>query len=305
MKRGALLAALFGILFIHCETETKPAQPDASAEIAQLRAQLEAEKKKNALEQQYIEEATKTINTVHDQLMTLQPIETTLRDVQKNKAEGVAMTPTQREDMLATIDAVEKSLQNDTKMLEEFRARTQNAEGKVAGLEETIAKLQAIAEAKNKEIVELRESLREMSEKVTTLQQTHESDQSELQKRSDELAATTEQLHRLTAQLYEVRYLRGSVADLVTQGVLLESRHFFRKSVALAPNLRVEQFDTADSRGLHELPVAGRSGAITIYPVRPPSSFHIAGDGPNAATLVIDDPNVFWQTRFLVVAVDR
>lgn len=305
MTSRTLVALLIAFQALHCTEQPAP-QPDAAAENARLRAELDAERKKNELERQYIDEATKTINVVHDQLMTLQPIETTLRDVQRNKAEGVAMTPTQREDMLAAIDAVEKSLQSDTKMLEEFRARTQNAVAKVAGLEETIAKLQTIAEAKNKEIAELRQSLQEMSETVTSLQQTHESDQSELARKTEELRRLTEQLAAANSRVYEVRYLRGTVRDLVSQGVLIESRRFLRRPViSLAQNLRLERFETADLRELRTVPVTGRSNAITIYPERPPASFHIAPQGGNSAALVIDDPGVFWQTPFVVVAADQ
>jgi chromosome segregation ATPase len=226
MNRHAWTAALFSLLSIGCNPEPGPAQPDLRAENRELHAQLDAERKKNMLEQQYIQEATKTINTVHDQLMTLEPIETMLRNIQNNNAEGVAITPSQRDDMLTAIDTVQNSLQNDTKMLEEFRARSQNAEGKVAGLEETISKLQAIATTKSNEIAELRESLRKMSESVTSLQQTHESDQSELEKTTAELRRLTTQLAETTAHMYEVHYLRGDVATQVTQGVLHETPRF-------------------------------------------------------------------------------
>lgn len=302
MNRVAI-AALVAVLSMRCETPPSP--PDFRAENSQLRVQLEAEKKKNTLERQYIEEATKTINSVHDQLATLQPIESTLRDVERNKAEGVAISPTQREDMLAAIDAVQQSLQNDAKQLEEFRARTQNAEGKVAGLEETITKLQAIANAKNKEIAELRESLRQMSDTVTTLQQKHESDQGELEKTAAELRRLTSQLAETTTRMYEVRYLRGTVGALVRQGVLQETRRFFRRTVTLAPNAPLEQFETGDSRALRELAVEGPRDTITLYPPRPVVSFHIVPQNGNSSSLVVDEPDVFWQTRFVVVAVDR
>lgn len=228
MNRGAPIVALLALLNIHCDTrQGSSVQPNLTAQNNELRAKLEAERKKNTLEQQYIEEATKTINSVHDQLMALQPIETTLRGVERDKVESVAISPTQREDMLAAIDAVQQSLQNDMKLLEEFRTRTQNAEGKVAGLEETISKLQAVADAKSKEIAELRESFRQMSETVTSLQQTHVSDQMELEEKSAELRRLTTELTETNAQLYEVRYILGSADGLVLQGVLQETRHFF------------------------------------------------------------------------------
>ena len=305
MTSKTILTLLLVFPAVHC-TEQQAPPVDAAAETTRLRAELSAERKRNELERQYIDEATKTINVVHDRLMTLQPLETTLRDVQRNKVEGVAMTPTQREDMLAAIDAVEQSLKRDTKMLEEFRARTQNAEVKVAGLEQTIAKLQTIAEAKNEEIAELRQSLQEMAETVTSLQQAHESDQSELARKTDELRHLTEQLATANSRVYEVRYLRGTVRDLVRQGVLVESRRFLRRpAISLTQDLRFEQFETADLRDLRTVPVAGRSNAITIYPKRPPAAFHIAAQSGNSAELIIDDPGVFWQTRFVVVASDQ
>jgi len=278
----------------------------ADAELQKVRAELASEEQRSELERNYIEDVTATINAVHAKLEAISPIESSIRATQRDVEGGAEVTPTQREQIFQSIDAIRQQLEADARALSDYRNRSAPFEGKIAALEETIVRLQSAVETKSREISALQQSLDQMTQQVAVLKEERVRDQRELERKNAELRQRDQDLAALTAQLHEVQYLVGDVQDLVRRGILIQTRRFLRRAeTTLAPNADRRHFVPADARSLREIALSAPPPRVKLFPPRPAGSCRILPRTGTSSVLVIDDTEAFWRVPFVVIALDQ
>lgn len=304
MKR--LLVLLLFAAACTNEQASSPRPSSASEELKQVRAELDEERRRSDLQRAYIEDVTATINAVHGKLDTITPLERSIRAAQRDAEGGAPMTPTQREQLLQSIDTIRKQLEWDAQALAQYRTRSAPFEQKIGALEETIVRLQTAVEQKTQEISSLHESVERMTRQVEVLREQRARDQREIERANAELETRNQEITDLTVRLNEVRYIVGDIQALVKRGVLRQNRRFLRRAeTALAVDPDRSQFAVADSRTLREIAVAAPSARVKIFPARPAGSYRLVAKSATSSVLAIDDPTVFWNVPYAVIAFEK
>ncbi len=270
-----------------------------------LQKQLAAERQEAALQRQYIEDATRTINEVQDQLLKLEPLEKDLRRLSVEAEGGRRMKATQRDAILSKIAAIKTALEADTLLLAQFRNRNAAFAGKIGAFEQAISRLETVIAEKNKEISGLQKSVSQMSKQVETLRKERTANLQEIERQQGEIVQKAEELKQAESDRDRAYVLIAATRELVERGVLIETKRFLRRRVfSLSPEQDTAVFNAIDIRQDRELAVPGSVQRVKVYPTRAPSSYRLVAQQDGTSTLTIDDPDQFWLSRYLVVSID-
>lgn len=281
-----------------------PSPKSPPVDVQALQKQLAAERREAALQRQYIEDATRTINEVQDQLLKLEPLEKDLRRLGVEAEGGRRMKASQREAILSKIAVIKSALEADTLRLAQFRSRNAAFAGKIEAFEQAISRLETAIADKNKEIAGLHKSVSQMTKQVETLRKERAANLEEIERQRGEIVQKAEELEQAASERDRGYVLIAGTRELVARGVLIETKRFLRRRVvSLSAEQDTALFSAINIRQDREFALPGSAQRLTIYPPRAPSSYRLVAQQDGTSTLTINDPDVFWLSRYLVVSI--
>lgn len=281
-----------------------PKAPAADAQA--LQKTLDAERQEATLQRRYIEDATRTINEVQDQLLQLEPLEKDLRSLGVDAEQGRPVKATQRDVVLSKIAAIKTALEADAQLLAQFRSRNAAFAGKIVAFEQAISRLETAIAEKNKEISGLQASVSRMTRQVETLRKERTANLQEIERQQSEIIQKAEELKQAASERDRAYVLIAPIRELIERGVLIETKRFLRRRVfSLSPEQDTAMFKAIDIRQDREFALPGSVQRIKVYPTRAPASYRLVAQQDGRSILTIDDPDQFWLSRYLVISVDQ
>lgn len=310
MRHIALcLIALAVTILAGCGARKEPVVPppkSPAVDVQALQKQLADERREAALQRQYIEDATRTINEVQDQLLKLEPLEKDLRRLGVEAEGGRRMKASQREAIFSKIAIIKSALEADSLRLAQFRTRNAAFAGKIEAFEQAISRLETAIADKNKEIAGLHKSVSQMTKQVETLRKERTANLEKIERQQGEIAQKAEALKQAASERDRAYVLIAGTRDLIERGVLIETKRFLRRRVvSLSAEQDTAVFRAIDIRQDREFVLPGPLQRVKIYPTRAPSSYRLVAQQDGTSTLTIDDPDGFWLSRYLVVSIDQ
>jgi DNA repair exonuclease SbcCD ATPase subunit len=309
MNRGVLWVAVVVLAIVGgCAKEGKraPVMPRQLPDSRALQKQLDEERRAAALQHQYIEDVTRTINEVQDQLRDVAPLEKDLRRLRIDPESGESIGATQREEVLSRIATVRSALQADAQRLTEMQRRNATFGGRIEGLEVTVARLQAAIGDRNQEIARLQTSIAHMTVQVDSLRKEQSQNREELSRRQDEIARKTDALDQAVAARDRAYVVIDTTRALVRMRLLIETTRLFRDPlISLNHDVDTSAFRTIDVQRDVVFSVPAAATRVRIYPGRSDSSYRLVTQPDGTSTLTVVAPDKFWLSRYLVVSIDR
>lgn len=232
------------------------------------------------------------INSISENLETIKAREKVL--TLDGAGEGAPRPVERIQRDIATIDRLLQENKARVASLQRTAAQLRKANLRIEGLEKTIADLHARLGEKGDEIAALKEQLEHRETEVRELQE-----QVEVQtERIEELASERSELQRRMNTVY---YIVGSQREL-RNAQIIDKQGFIGRTVTLAKGGNLDCFTRADARLLEELPIGHKR--VQVVTSHPEDSYRlVTGEDKVVASLVILDPERFWESsRILVVA---
>ncbi len=206
------------------------------------------------------------------------------------------LPPSQKEKLLAEIDLIKKSIQENKKKLADLRASNEASGKKVKVLEQLVAELQRSLDEKEATIGMLQTTVTELNEKVETLGK-------EVEKKTEEVAVRDTKIAEQDKEANKAFVLIAKKSDLKTKG-LIEKKGQFIFGGAWLPTGKASEsdFEPFDLREKTEFAIPAKADSIKILTDHPKESFEITATSKTASVLKIKDTAKFWQNaRRLIV----
>ncbi len=284
MKKYIVLFVSFLILF-GCSDKQKLSQ------LEEKNAQLETEYKllteQNKLRDQFIEEYTRTINDVYDNLERIRKREGLLskysKDLEKQK------TVSLREKMLSNIESIDSYLRSSKKQLKKLKEKMYSVQMQTASLEETINKLNETLEEKERYITELKNQVEQLNVRIARAE--------------EELQQKEETIQTQTRKLNTAYYIIADEKELKEKGIIEEKGGIFgiRKAKKLAPGFSKSDFMVADIASTSSIAINKNIKKVKIISPHNPESYHLVKKDDRQTILEIIDPEEFWKIKYLVI----
>lgn len=230
-----------------------------------------------------------------------------------NMQEGLLVTPgigdnaDKRAEIKENLSLIRQRLQNNKQLLAELEKKAQAAAAEATAkgeavskvLQQTIDKLKVRITEQDAKIEQLVQQLEQANTTITTLQTTVE-DQKE------QIADVTQQKEEAEAQVVateneanKVYYVMGSDKQLKEYGVLTK-KFLGSAKIMQGENINYNCFKAADKRTLTSIPTNAKK--VEIKSLNDPNSYRIDGEKDGPKTIVITNPDLFWQkTPYLVI----
>lgn len=230
-----------------------------------------------------------------------------------NMQEGLLVTPgigdnaDKRAEIKENLSLIRQRLQNNKQLLAELEKKAQAAAAEATAkgeavskvLQQTIDKLKVRITEQDAKIEQLVQQLEQANTTITTLQTTVE-DQKE------QIADVTQQKEEAEAQVVateneanKVYYVMGSDKQLKEYGVLTK-KFLGSTKIMQGENINYNCFKAADKRTLTSIPTNAKK--VEIKSLNDPGSYRIDGEKDGPKTIVITNPDLFWQkTPYLVI----
>lgn len=261
------------------------------SQLEEKNAQLEAEYnlmlKETEVKDEYIEEYTKTINEVYDNLERIRKREGFITKVSKD-LEKQENTPI-REKMMSNLASIDSYLEKSKKQLQALQKKHSGSDQKIASLEETVQKLNQIIEEKEQSLVELREQVNQLNLQIAEVEQ--------------ELETQSELVEVQRQKLNTGYYIIANEKELKQKGIIIEEGGFlgFNKAKKLANSFNNDDFTKTDIFLTDIISIGQELKKVRLISPHNPDSFHLVEDESQETYLEIIDPEEFWKINYLVI----
>ncbi|MHA2220030.1 MAG: Cbp1 family collagen-binding glycoprotein adhesin [Candidatus Hodarchaeales archaeon] len=277
---------LIMLIFLGCADKEK------IATLEEKNTQLEAEYnlllKESTVKNNFIEEYTRTINEVYDNLEKIREregfISKASQKIEKN--ESVSL----REQMLSDISSIDSYLQSSKKSLRQLKARMKKSQVKMESLEKMVETLNNTIEEKEKHIAELKTQTEQLTIKIAEVEgQLHEKE---------------ELIEKQNQQLNTVFYIIGTEEELREKGIIEVKGGFlgFGKTKRISSSLNYDYFTRTNISNVDRIPIyINNPERVNIISPHNPGSYTLAPGGENETVLEIINPEEFWKSKYLVI----
>jgi len=261
------------------------------ADLQEKQAQLETEYRllleESEQKDKFVEEYTRTLNLVYDNLEHIRKREGLLNKMSENMETG--QTASLKEKLLYNISSIDEYLQDTRKQLNSLKEKMYASKLKSASLEENINQLNQVVEEKETYIAELRKNVEDLNARVAQVE--------------GELEARNEVIESQTTRLNTGFYIIGSEKELKEKGILEEKGGILgiRKAKQLAASFNPQDFNTADITLLNRLDIDRSAKKLKIISPHNPESYDLIQKDDGHTVLEILDPDAFWKIRYLVI----
>lgn len=241
-----------------------------------------------------------SVNAIAQNLSAIRIRENLITSV-SNSDQAVTSPTGQIDEDMAAIDQLLRENRTRIEALEKSAAQLRRARVKVDGLEKMIAALNEELEAKNGEIVELKQSLAHLGIQVETLNDRVEEQAAEVETLSVEKQELSERVREFDDRLHTAYYIVGRQKELLATGIA-EKKGFIGRTLKVKENPELDRFTRADTRTLREIPVGQKN--VTLVTLHAEDSYELrTADDKTVEAIVITDPERFWSySKMLVVS---
>lgn len=230
-----------------------------------------------------------------------------------NMQEGILLTPgigdnaDKKAEVKENLRLIRQRLQNNKALLAELEKKAQAAAAEATAkgeavskvLQQTIDKLKVRISEQDAKIEQLVQQLEQANNTITTLQST-------VDEQKEQIADVTQQKEEAEAQVVateneanKVYYVMGSNKQLKDYGVLTK-KFLGSTKIMQGDNINYNVFKTADKRTLTSIPTGAKK--VEIKSLNDANSYRIDGEKDGPKTIVITNPDLFWQkTSYLVI----
>ena len=214
--------------------------------------------------------------------------------------QGGSETPGQKEQIMADIAAIQKTLQERREKLEDLQKRFDNSRLNNAKLQKTIETLTAQINSQAAEIETLQSNLPSAKSQIGALDAKVDSLHSTVTSVTAQRDSTDRQNAKLTEELNTCYYAIGNKSELKENRIL--ETGFLRKSKILESDFDQAFFTKADKRTLTTIDL--NSNKAEVLTRQPKESYTIV-ESNGHKVLQITNPALFWSlSNYLVIKID-
>lgn len=267
------------------------ADKEKMAQLEEQKAQIETEYnllvKESATKDQFIEEYTRTVNEVYENLEKIREREGFLskasRSMENNENASL------KEKMLSDINSIDSYLQSSKKNIRELKEKMKNSQLKIESLEKTVENLSRTLDEKEKYIAELRTQTEQLTLQIAEVKV--------------QLQEKDEQLQKQDQRLNTVFYIIGTEKELKEKGIIEEKGGFLGmgKTAKIATNLNYDYFTSTSISNIGRIPIYIDREKVNIISPHSPESYNLVERDKNETVLEITNPDEFWKLRYLVI----
>jgi hypothetical protein len=284
-------------------------QAKSNVQLQAAEAALAKSRVAAAAKDRYILDVTRTIDEVHNELLSIIPaelqIEQTVIDVEQKQ-----IAVTRRTQLLGDLDKLSSHFASQRMRLDLLQTRLQNASVRMTSLEQTVSHLRTAVSARENRIADLQEKLGEVSKRVRRLEKNVLTKEREIAGQNEVIAerntligAHEEKIKEMDSERHRAYLRYGTMEELegmqlvtiVRKGVLR------RRTPQLVGKYQPSSFDPIDIRST-SFSIPYPSARLALLTAQPASSYAFV-ETAEGSRLEIRDPS-FWDTaRYVVVLV--
>lgn len=255
--------------------------------ISQLETEYKALQEEASMKDSFIVEYTNTVNEINSNLENISEREGFLKQASRDieQQDDAAL----KNRMLSNITSIDDYLKKNRARVDDLRKKLATSDLKTKALNDMIETLNQTVEAKELEIVQLKEELAALNIRVTEAE--------------GALAEKDALIARQNAALNTGYYIISTEKDLKEKGILVEKGGFLGigKTTKLADGFDASPFLLADVAVTERIAIAVNLKDIKIVSSHHPDSYQLVAQDEGHAVLEILDPREFWKLRYLVI----
>jgi len=287
VKFKILLFLLPLLLLVSCDKK-KIAQ--LTNDLDSLKAQNEQLVQENSDIKMYVEEVSKVIESVDEDLDKIVETEIDIREMSEGAKPGTMQTEIKKK-----LGKIGQYIVDSKEKISELEAKILANKQEVKGLKTLVANLKTKLATKENEIADLMQEIGVLKSDIDKMGV-------EI-KTKEELIADQESIIEEHKKRF---YVFGTESELKDKGIIVKEGGFlgFGKTVKVAPTLDVQYFNVIDGEDDFEISIPVGMNKIKIISPHDAMSFEMTGD-ENLTMLNILDPDQFWEATKCLVMVTK
>ncbi|MCD4693391.1 MAG: hypothetical protein K8R79_10790 [Calditrichales bacterium] len=283
MKYTAILILL--VTFFGCGNQQKVDELTEENQTLKSKVKLLAEQ--SNMKDEFVEEYTKTVNDIYDNLENIRKREGFItkysKNVEKDKEASI------KDKMLQNIASMDSYIKNSKSQLKQLKSKIKNSQVKSSSFEDMVETLSRTIEEKETHIIELKEQVDKLYMQVAEVE--------------EDLQKSNEIIEKQTEKINTAYYVIGTNKELKNKKIIAEKGGFlwFGKTKILASDLKKTDFTTTDISDTDSISIKQNIKDIKIISNHNPESYHLTKKDEERTVLEIIDPDEFWEMKYLVV----
>lgn len=283
MKYTAILILL--VTFFGCGNQQKVDELTEENQTLKSKVKLLAEQ--SNMKDEFVEEYTKTVNDIYDNLENIRKREGFItkysKNVEKDKEASI------KDKMLQNIASMDSYIKNSKSQLKQLKSKIKDSQIKSSSFEEMVATLNRTIEEKENHVIELKEQVDKLYMQVAEVE--------------EDLQKSNEIIEKQTEKINTAYYVIGTNKELKNKKIIAEKGGFlwFGKTKILASDLKKTDFTTTDISDTDSISIKQNIKDIKIISNHNPESYHLTKKDEDKTVLEIIDPDEFWKMKYLVV----
>jgi len=287
LKVKILLILLPLLLLVACDKK-KIAQ--LTNDLDSLKAQNAQLVQENSSIKMYVEEVSKVIESVDQDLDKIVETEIDIREMKEGAKPG-----TLQSEIKDKLGRIGQYIVDSKAKISDLEAKLLAGNQEIKGLKTMVANLKAKLETKENEIAAL-------MKEVGVLE-------SDIEKLGIEIKTRDEQIANQESIIEEHKkryYVYGTEDELKDKGIIVKEGGFlgFGKTIKIAPGFDIQYFNIVDGEEVFEVSMPVGIDKVKIISPHDAISYQISGD-ENLALLKVLDPDQFWEATKCLVIVTK
>jgi len=240
--------------------------------------------------------ALESIVEIQDSLNAAIPQENRLVELSRDAEMRSSVTRTQREQMLATISDLKRSVEASKQRIRELEKSLDESQVRVAGLLRVVENLK-------RSVAEKEASIRRYTARVDSLRVTVAGLQVEVQRGQQQIEVQKSVIEEKSREINTVYYIVDTKRELKEKGIIIETGGVLGmgKTVRLSGTFNQNYFSPLDTDQVTEIAIHGTQPQVLSGQAR--SSYGIVTMVNGQNWLAIKDPREFRKVKYLVVMV--
>ncbi len=289
--RKALLTLLAVPLAIACNQEVKEENAKLSSENAELRME-------NAQKDSLINDFVSSFASIQENLATIREREESIQAAKEGK--GFENSSSAREQVLQDVEAINELLSQNKETIKGLNDKVKRYSIEVGKFKRMVANLNAEIEAKDQQVIILKEDLASMNFEMSRLN-------ARLVYADSTNRAKSEVIEKQTEDLNTAYYAVGTYGDLKENDVLVKKGGVIGigSTKTLATDFNKAYFTKIDITKITTIPLDLEDDKARLVSNHPTDAYTFTKVDEKITALEILNPQAFWKTsKYLVVLVD-
>lgn len=236
---------------------------------------------------------------INDMMATLNEIQTGFNEISEAENRVNLIQDDERADKAQQIKEdikfIADRMQQNRELIKKLQGQLRDSDFKSVELKKVIANMLRQLDDKDQQLQQLRAELDAKNIHIAELDQTISNLNDNVSELEDESAEKTQTINSQDAQLNTAWYVFGTKAELKEQRILMDGK-------VLQQSFNKNYFTKIDIRVTKEIKLYSKSAKLlTAHPL---SSYELTRDNNKLCVLTITNPQLFWSTsKYLVILV--